>query len=334
MTSFIDRRTLLTGLAVVPLASSAGKAAESGLRVIASGLEFPEGVVSTLDGGALFVEIGAGRLSRVTAEGKLSRIADTGLGPNGATIGPDGAIYVANDGGLLFDRPGGGWAVASRPGVPANYTGGLIQRIDPKTGSVKTLYSNIGTHRLCAPNDILCDSWGGLWFSDTGRSYPRSHDHGGLYWAKLDGSEIREIAYPLLTPNGLALSPDRKTLYVASSSLRQITAYNLIGPGIVESANGRPVSRIVASIGGDLAFDNIAVEAGGNIVVAAVRSGQLLVINPSGEVVETVKVPDPLVTALAFGGTDMRKLFVTLSGTGKLIVLDWPRAGLPPLHRI
>jgi gluconolactonase len=335
MNNAVDRRHVLgavgLGLAGVML-PGALRATEQGSRTLASGLAFPEGIVTTRDGGAIFVEIGEGRVSRVDRMGKLSVVAKTGGGPNGATIGADGAIYIANDGGLSFDRSSGRWMVV---GMPADYTGGSIQRIDPRTGAVKTLYTEVGGYRLRGPNDIVCDEWGGLWFSDTGKIMPRSRDNGGLYWAAADGGAIREIAYPLMAPNGVALGPDRRTLYVAIANQRQIVAYTLTGPGMVEMKNGKPAQRMVASIGGDLSFDNMAVEANGNLVVAAVRKGALLVISPvTGEVIESVSVPDPVVTALAFGGPDMRQLFVTLSGRGEIVVIDWPRPGLPPLHRI
>lgn len=303
----------------------------AGIRTVASGLDFPEGVVTTRDGGLLFVEIAAGRVSRMTADGRVSIIARTGGGPNGTAVGPDGALYIANNGGLSFSHAGDRWSVA---GVPDDYAGGSIQRVDMRTGTVTTLYRDAGGNRLCGPNDILCDAYGGLWFTDTGKIRPRTRDQGGLYWAWPDGSDIREIAYPLLTPNGLALSPDRRTLYVALSDKRQIVAYTLTGPGTVEQRNGRPYARVVASPAGDLSFDNIAVEAEGNIVATGVRAGVLLTITPAGEVIETVELPDPIVTAIAFGGPAMRTLYATLSSSGRIVALPWPRAGLAPLHRL
>jgi gluconolactonase len=337
MTTSIERRGvlgMLAGSLATPLLASAGKPAASIAeepRTVASGLHFPEGIVTTRDGGLLFVEIAAGRLSRMAPDGRVSALAMPNGGPNGTTIGADGAIYLANNGGLRFDHVGERWSVA---GVPDDFAGGSIQRVDPATGAVTTLYRDCAGHRLCGPNDILCDAWGGLWFSDTGKIYARTRDQGGLYWCAPDGSAIREIAYPLNTPNGIALSPDRRTLYVALSDKRQIVAYALTGPGTVEQLNGRPHARVVASPAGDLSFDNIAVEAGGNIVATGVRAGVLLTITPAGEVIETVKLPDPIVTAIAFGGPDMRTLYATLSGSGRIVALRWPRPGLPPLHRL
>lgn len=319
---------MLTAAIAVPAGAVPTK---TGIRTVASNLAFPEGIVTLRDGGLLFAEIAAGRISRMTPDGRVSVVAQTGGGPNGTAVGADGALYIANNGGLSFSHVGDRWGVA---GVPDDYAGGSIQRIDPRTGAVTTLYRAAGGNRLCGPNDILCDAYGGLWFTDTGKIRPRTRDQGGLYWAKPDGSGIREIAYPLLTPNGLALSPDRGTLYVALSDKRQIVAYTLTGPGTVEQRNGRAYARVVASPAGDLSFDNIAVEAGGNIVVAGVRAGVLLTITPAGEVIETFALPDPIVTAIAFGGSDMRTLYATLSSSGRIVAMRWPRAGLAPFHRI
>src|SRR5687768_15596264 len=113
-------------------------------RVIADGLEFPEGPVALADGSVLVVEIKGGRLTRVRPDGSREVVAELGGGPNGAAIGPDGACYVCNNGGFNwlkqdifgvegYDRP---------HGRAAQYTGGSIQRVDLDTGEVTTLYTH------------------------------------------------------------------------------------------------------------------------------------------------------------------------------------------------
>ena len=72
------------------------------LREVASGLQFPEGPVAMADGSVLVVEIARGTLSRVTPDGRIHVVADLGGGPNGAAIGPDGAVYVCNNGGFSW----------------------------------------------------------------------------------------------------------------------------------------------------------------------------------------------------------------------------------------
>jgi gluconolactonase len=70
------------------------------IRELATGLLFPEGPVALDDGSVLLVEIARGTLSRVTTDGRVQVVADLGGGPNGAAIGPDGAVYICNNGGF------------------------------------------------------------------------------------------------------------------------------------------------------------------------------------------------------------------------------------------
>src|SRR5687768_17448358 len=115
------------------------------IREIASGLQFPEGPIAMSDGSVILVEIKRGTLTRVTPSGKIEVIAETGGGPNGAAIGPDGAAYICNDGGFEWHDVDG-WLV---PGSqPKDYTGGSIQRVDLKTGKVDTLYTEVDGHPL------------------------------------------------------------------------------------------------------------------------------------------------------------------------------------------
>ncbi|CAN5163522.1 SMP-30/gluconolactonase/LRE family protein [soil metagenome] len=274
----------------------------------------------------LIVEIARKTLTRVAPNGAVSVVATLGGGPNGVALGPDGAAYVCNNGGLSFRDTGAQLFVS---GLPEDVAGGSIQRVDLRSGAATTLYTRVDGRPLNGPNDLVFDGWGGFWFTDTGKIRPRSRDQGGLYWARADGSEIREVVYPLLAPNGVTFAPDGRTLYVAVGD-RRILAYTVEGPGVLARQGGGVRVWTVAAPAGDIGFDNLVCEAGGNLVVAAVRTGGLLVMSPTtGAVLETVALPDPITTAMAFGGPGDRTLYVTLSSTGKVIALDWPRPGLP-----
>ncbi len=99
--------------------------------IVAEGLEFPEGPIAMDDGSVIFVEIKAGKLTRLAPDGTLSTVATTGGGPNGAAIGPDGAIYVCNNGGFAWYEQDG----LLLPGNAADdYTTGRIERVDIATG--------------------------------------------------------------------------------------------------------------------------------------------------------------------------------------------------------
>ncbi|MFI5041206.1 MAG: SMP-30/gluconolactonase/LRE family protein, partial [Acidimicrobiales bacterium] len=118
-----------------------------GARLVGEGLAFPEGPVALADGTVLVVELLAGRLSRITPAG-TELVAEPGGGPNGAAIGPDGAVYVCNNGGL---RNGGG---------------ARFERVDLATGAVERIVAQVGDHPLRAPNDLVFDRAGGDWFTD------------------------------------------------------------------------------------------------------------------------------------------------------------------------
>ena len=132
----------------------------SNVRVLATDLEFPEGPVVMPDGSVVLVEIRGQRLTRVWPDGRKEVVAQIPGGPNGAALGPDGKIYICNNGGF-------GW-IPSRgtmmPGAPEphEYIGGSIQRVDLATGKVETVVDRCGEHPLKGPNDLVFDRHGGL----------------------------------------------------------------------------------------------------------------------------------------------------------------------------
>jgi len=198
------------------------------IRVLATGLRFPEGPVALDDGSVVLVEIARGTVTRVAADGAVSVVADLGGGPNGLALGPDGGLYVCNNGGFEWHDEAG----LLRPvGTPGSYSGGRIERVDLRTGASRMLYDRCGEHRLCGPNDIVFDRHGGFYFTDLGKTRPRDRDQGGVYYAMADGSGIKAVAYPMLTPNGIGLSPDEATLYVAETEGGRLWAFDIVEPG-------------------------------------------------------------------------------------------------------
>ncbi|WP_319024787.1 SMP-30/gluconolactonase/LRE family protein [Nisaea sediminum] len=300
-------------------------------RIITDGLMFPEGPIAMPDGTVVLVEIGRRTLTRVFPDGRKEIIAEPGGGPNGAAIGPDGKCYVCNNGGFKFlggNAPGNMRVV----GQADDYSGGRIERIDLETGKVERLYDSCDGRPLKGPNDIVFDRDGGFWFTDLGKVRDREMDRGAVYYAKADGSLIKEAIQPILTPNGIGLSPDEKTLYVAETESGQLWAYPITGQGEV-SKLGFPPSinggRLVGADGGWRRYDSLAVEANGNICVATLMSGGITVARPEGGLVEFIETGDPYTTNICFGGPDLKTAYITLSWAGQLLEMDWPRPGLP-----
>ena len=295
------------------------------MRIMASGLEFPEGPVAMADGSVVLGEIKGRRVTRIAPDGSKSAIGSAGGGPNGLARGPDGALYVSNNGGN--ENAEGGFLST---GPAKDYQYGCIQRIEPRTGETRTLYRQCNGHKLSAPNDIVFDRQGGFYFTDLGKRYAHNRDHGGLYYALPDGSKVVELVYPMLTPNGVSLSPDEKVVYVADTESSRLFAFDIVGPGVLrkEPFPAPYTGRLVCGLPGFQRFDSLAVEASGNIAVATLITGHITVIAPDGRVVRQVKMPDVYPTNICFGGRDMKTAYVTLSGSGQLAAMEWPEPGL------
>jgi gluconolactonase len=295
------------------------------INIMATDLEFPEGPVAMADGSVILGEIKGGWVTRIAPDGSKSTIGAAGGGPNGLARGPDGALYVCNNGGNEYAE--GGFLST---GPAKDYQSGCIQRIDPRTGDTRTLYSQCNAHKLSAPNDIVFDRHGGFYFTDLGKRYAHSRDHGGLYYALTDGSKIVELVYPMLTPNGVGLSPDEKVVYVADTESSRLFAFDIVEPGVLrnEPFPAPYTGRLVCGLPGFQRFDSLAVEGSGNIAVATLITGHITVIAPDGRVVRQVKMPDVYPTNICFGGRDMKTAYITLSGSGRLAAMEWPEPGL------
>jgi gluconolactonase len=298
------------------------------ITVVGEGFLFPEGPIAFPDGSVVFVEILRGALTRARGDGKSEVIAEVGGGPNGAALGPDGAVYITNNGGFEWRRgPNGEVFVVGT--TPADYEGGRIERVDLATGKFERIYTACGEHGLRGPNDLVFDRAGGFWFTDLGKLHPRSRDISGLYYAKPDGSSITEAVYGALSFNGVGLSPDERALYVADTMSARLWAYDLKAPGEIADPPPprRNPARLVATAPGDVMLDSLAVTEAGNVCVGTLMNGGITTFTPAGET-RHVALPEPYVTNICFAGADRRTAFITLATSGKVIRCRWDEPGL------
>ena len=302
----------------------------SNIRVLATDLEFPEGPVVMPDGSVVLVEIRGQRLTRVWPDGRKEVVAEIPGGPNGAALGPDGKMYICNNGGFSW--------IPTRnmimPGPqPDDYLGGSIQRVDLQSGKVETVVDKCGEHPLRGPNDLVFDKHGGLWFTDLGKR--RAPRHGCrrvlLHQARHEGDRRGRVRHAA-GQRHRAVAGREHRLYRGDADGAAVGLRNLSEPGTVKPRDpiyrgerGKPI----AGLGGYQMFDSLAVEASGNVCVATLISGCISVIAPDGTLVEQVPTGDRVTTNIAFGGPDLKTAYITLSGKGELIAMDWARPGLP-----
>jgi gluconolactonase len=274
------------------------------VEVIAEGLGFPEGPVVMADGSVIVVEILARRITRCW-NGRTETVAETAGGPNGAAIGPDGALYVCNSGGMGHD------------GAPTET--GRIERIDIASGRIERLYDSCDGKELGAPNDLMFDCDGNIWFTDLGNHGPDAKYFGGLYCARPDGSAITRIFGKATSYNGVGISPDMKTVYTADTFSARVYAFDRR----IEAQQ----PRWLATAPGPVMLDSLAMSAAGNICVATLMPGAITTVTPDGQVT-TRPFEDRLVTNIAFGGPDMMDAWLTFSDRGALVKTRWDEPGM------
>ena len=300
--------------------------ANSALETVTTGLRFPEGPVAMPDGSVILTEMFGHQLTRVAPDGTKSKVADVVGLPNGLALGPDGILYMCNNGGAFTPLQMGDLLF---PGEfdASKYIGGRIQKVDIGTGQVTDLYTHCGDIALRAPNDIVFDAHGGFWFTDHGIRDHRVADRTGIYYAKADGSSIEEVVFPVDSPNGIGLSPSGDRVYWAETHTGRVYQRAVTAPGKVGPISPE-VPTMLCGLPGYQLFDSLAVDGEGNICVATLINGGVTVISPQGEVIDFIATDDRITTNICFGGEDFRTAYITVSSTGRLLKMRWPWKGL------
>jgi gluconolactonase len=295
------------------------------LNVLAQGFRGPEGPTVLPTGSIAFTTLN-GDIMTVSARGQLGTLVSGLPGVIGTVLGPrhENALYVAK-----YDTEHA-QLVEGRRGDGASGSGmGAILRLDLRSRAVSTLYTQWDEQPLQGPNDLVIDGYGDLWFTD--------YFAPALYWARTDGTAIRRMVYPLPDANGIALSPDRRSLYLVSEG--KLVVFSITGRGQIAQDAETVQMRTLATLDPKWRVDGIKAEADGNIVLACWEEG-LVVVSPKGEVLSQTRLPGLGVSNFVFGGSRLRTVYMTttVDGTGangmpqgRVVAMPWPRPGLKPL---
>ncbi|KAB2901925.1 MAG: SMP-30/gluconolactonase/LRE family protein [Burkholderiaceae bacterium] len=261
---------------------------------------FLEGPVFDGAGNLYVTDIPWGRIFRIDPQGEWTLVAEYDGEPNGMKFMDAGTLLITD------------------------YKNGLM-RLHVATGQVTPYLERRNSERFKGVNDLVFDAEGNLYFTDQGQS--GLHDPSGRLYRLRPGGQLDQLLANVPSPNGVALSPDGRVLYLAATRGNCVWRVPLLPDGSVAK-----VGQFFTSYGPS-GPDGLAVDAEGRLLVANPGLGCVWVLNGRAEPVAVLRgVPGSSTTNLAFGGADGRTLYVTDSTHGRILraVLDVP--GLP-LHR-
>ncbi|KQX23026.1 SMP-30/gluconolactonase/LRE family protein [Variovorax sp. Root434] len=254
------------------------------------------------DAGNLFVtDIPWGRIFRIDPQGQWSLVAEYDGEPNGMKF------------------------LDARTLLITDYKNGLMQ-VEVASGRVTPFLERRNSERFKGVNDLVFDGAGNLYFTDQGQT--GLHDPTGrLYRLGRDG-RLDLLLDNIPSPNGVALSPDGRVLYLAVTRGNCVWRVPLLPDGSVSK-----VGQFFTSYGPS-GPDGLAVDAQGRLLVANPGLGYVWVLNSRAEPVEVLRGPSGASTTnLVFGGHEGRTLYVTDSTHGHILMADMDAGGLPLARR-
>lgn len=305
----------LAGVLVVTAAplSLAGQEVE-----IAAAVSFTEGPTVDREGNVYFTDIVSQRIMKLGVDGLVSTYREHSNVANGLLFDPQGRLIACE--GAEFER--NGIKISGKP---------RVTRTDLRTGKIEILADNYQGTPLKGPNDVTMDARGRLYFTDlTGAAVYRI-DAPGKLTPILTAPDIQR-------PNGIQISPDDKILYLVESNgaqggARMIRAYDLLPDGSVSNMRvhydfypGRSADGMSIDIQG-----NLYASAGLNRLRGTAETldtkGGVYVISPAGKLLKFIPIPEDAITNNAFGGPDMKTLYITAGKT--LFKVRTEIAGMP-----
>lgn len=261
----------------------AGIGPTAAITKLHGGFEFAEGPAEDGHGNLYFSDIPTNRIYKLEQDGRLSIF----LEPSGHANG-----LMFNSAGTLF----------------ACQMDGQVVAIDPESKKVTVVAAQYQDKRLNAPNDLVLDRTGGLYFTDPRYRAPQPLPQGteAVYYVAPDGAVTRLIDN-LQAPNGVILTPDEKTLYVTPTEQKEVWAYPIESPGKLGA--GRVFCTLKqAEENGHAGGDGVAIDSAGNLYVCTALGIQVCAAD--GTLRGVLAVPEPPAN-VTFGPPDLKVLFVT-----------------------
>ncbi|HTU17400.1 MAG TPA: SMP-30/gluconolactonase/LRE family protein [Gemmataceae bacterium] len=245
--------------------------------------KFTEGPAADRDGNVYFSDIPNERIHKVDADGKLSVFREKSNRANGLMINGKGEIVACE-------------------------MAGRIAAYSPDGKSRRVLADTYDGNRFNAPNDLVLDKRGGVYFTDPGFGAPMPLPQGktAVYYIGVD-CKVSRLVDDLPNPNGVILSPDEKTLYVIPSGQAEMMAYPVESPG--KLGKGRVFCKLKQQReGGKSGGDGLTVDSKGNLYITSGLG--LQVFDPEGKLLGIIKLPE-VPANVTFGGKDLKTLYVT-----------------------
>ncbi len=248
-----------------------------------TGFTFTEGPAADREGNVYFTDIPKETIHKVDRDGKLSVVREKSNFANG----------------LMFNAKGE---------VVACEMAGAIVALSPDGKERRVLADKYDGKRFNAPNDLVIDKQGGVYFTDPTFRAPQPLPQGkaAVYYLAADGKVARLID-DLPNPNGVILSPDEKTLYVIPAGQAEMMAYTVDEPGKV---SGKRVFCTLKQKEGERGRggDGLTIDTKGNLYITSGLG--LQVFDPSGKALGIIAFPEQPAN-VTFGGADRKTLYVT-----------------------